>query len=161
MPDHVPFGVAQIAQGFYFACKFLYAVLAEDAQSSSVGFVNRFWRKCFTDCHQRDFFTLAASYFGCCCDTFLDFRNIFRDRHKTKATKATKTTKNTKYHEEKQAAALPRSTEAEFRSAWTGEGAGTRTNEPFPSYILPTGGGGSVGWAAAGSGPPVIRAANE
>src|ERR1700719_4630231 len=128
MTYHVRFGVAQIAQGFYFACKFLYAVLPEDAQSSNVGFVNRFWRKCFTDCHQRDFFTIAASYFGCCCDTLMDFRNIFRNRHKTKATK---TTKNTKYHEEKQAAALPLSTEAEFRSAWTGEGAGTTQTHLF------------------------------
>src|SRR5256885_2170980 len=80
--DHVPLSVVQIAERLGFGCKFLNAILAENAKSCGVGFMNLLGRKSFCHPHQRDLLWRAIGAARRGVYLLPHLRDVFADTHK-------------------------------------------------------------------------------
>ena len=79
MPNHVPFGVAQITYCITLSSKLLHAVLAEQANAFVICLTDPIRRKSFAYCHQRHIFWATAGPPRCGSDSLMDSGNVFGD----------------------------------------------------------------------------------
>src|SRR5438270_6206352 len=82
MADHVPLSFVQIAERLGFDCKFLNAILAENAKSCGIGLTNLLRRNSFCDPHQRDLLGRAIGAARRGMYLLPHLRDVFADGHK-------------------------------------------------------------------------------